>query len=173
MTNQIREENIKRDQIVDIAEISIFIFLLPTFLALSSIVYILTQKTSNILISLFIFVPFFVVAFLNYSYKKIYLTKSSLYYFKSGISIFSVKLNDDFFIFDIKQSVLGKLLNYGEVIIVNRDNQFISCPYVSNPLKLKNKLVKRYETEMKKVDPTFILPREYVITEDEKLDRLS
>lgn len=175
MTEQISEDQIKKNLIVEIANTSIFIFWQPTVVALCSVAYMLSNKSSNILISLVVFVPFFIISFLNYFYKSIYLTKSSIYFFKNGISIFKVKLNDDFYIFDVKQSFFGKILNYGDIVVVNRDNKYITYSYINNPLKFKIKLIQRYEEEMKKIDPNYILPKEYsdqIFKETDKIDRL-
>ena len=152
--HKINEEQINKKYIITEGKTSISIFIFPIFIFISSIIHLITNSKNNYIV-LFICIPFFIFSFLNYFNKKIILTKSTIYLFINKKSTFSVKLSSNFKLFDIKQTKIGKILNYGTIYIVDTNNNFIEYKFFKDPLSFRKKLVKVYEREMKKINPDF------------------
>ncbi len=153
---EIHEEQINRSYIIEEGLTSIYVFILPIFVLIVSILYLLNYQNGEInYIVLFISMPIFITSTLSYLNKKIILTKSSLYYFVNKKSTFSVKLNSEFKLLDISQSAIGKILNYGTLYIFDNDGKFIEYKFFKDPLNFRKKFVKAYVYEMKKIDPSF------------------
>lgn len=153
---EIHEEQINRSYIIEEGLTSIYVFILPIFVLIVCILYLLNYQNGEInYIVLFISMPIFITSTLSYLNKKIILTKSSLYYFVNKKSTFSVKLNSEFKLLDISQSAIGKILNYGTLYIFDNDGKFIEYKFFKDPLNFRKKFVKAYVYEMKKIDPSF------------------
>lgn len=170
----IHEEQINNKYILDEGRTSLFIFMLPIFILIISILYVFqSSKEENNYIVLIVSIPFFVTSVLNYLNKKIILTKTSVYYFVNKKSVFFSKLSTDFKIFDIKQTKIEKILNYGTLYIFNNNGEFIEYKFFNDPLNFRKKFVKAYVEEMKKIDPSFeIEGEEYNNAESNKLDKI-
>ncbi len=162
------KDKINKKAIVMKGERSIFIFLIPTLAALVFIIHQFMQPGFSIIITLILFFLFFLITFLDYDRKTIYLTGSSIYIFLNGKQIFSSSLVDNFKIIELKQDRLGKFLNYGSLIFLNNDKTYYEFKYLDNPSELYNKTLKRYEKTMQKIDPNFKLDNELLHTKDEK-----
>ena len=146
---------------------SIFIFLYPTLLALGMIWYFFNTKTfSSFLISLSISFIVYFIAFLNFSKKQIFLTKNSVYIYMNERIKFSSLLVEDLYKIEIRQDKLGIFLNYGTLVIINKDNNYYEFFVLDNPKKCMDNIMTRYERNMKKIDPNFV--SSYVLTEKQK-----
>ena len=64
--------------------------------------------------------------------------------------------SDDFLCVDYKQSRLGKILNFGDLYISNRNNQFYIYKNMYNPKQAYTYTIIQYEKIAVMLDPNYI-----------------
>lgn len=151
---------------------SLFIFLYPVIILLSTIVYSINGRNLNqFLILMFAALLSFMPAFSNYYNKSIVITKKSIYVFLRGKQILKWSLEEDFYLVDVRKDKLGRFLGYGTLVLVNRDKKLYEYFFLSNATEVQHKLFLSYEIIMKKLDPNYISPYNLIKeSNEEKLD---
>ena len=153
---------------------SVFIFLYPIMILLSMIIYMADKKSfSNFVLFLFISLICFIAPFLNFHKKSIILTKKSIYLFLRDKEIFKLSLESDFAFVDVKQDRMGKLLNYGTLVLSDSNNNIYEYFFLSNPQKFKEKIINLHLKIMREIDPNFVSPYNLEETKEEiKVDSI-
>jgi hypothetical protein len=152
---------------------SIMIFLLAFVILSAYIIFGLKNPNiSDFLSFLVIFLLAFIPSFLNFYQKEIYLTGNSIHIYVRGKKIHSFSILEDLKALDIRQDKLGKTLNYGTLIIDTKQYGVVTYMFLSEPEKMLDSIMYRYEYLMKKNDPSFVQTYKKNKEETKKLDTI-
>lgn len=149
--------NSKKPPILHEQKTSIF-FLFPSFaILLISIIYLISKFEINMLlillvINIFVFIP----NFIQWKNKKIFITPGKIYVYNGKTKVIGWSFIEDFKLITINQTKYGKFLNYGTLKIVNQKNESYDFEFLDNPKKMFDEIIKRYEKNMKKINPDFV-----------------
>jgi len=133
---------------------SVFIFLYPFIISFCLLFYSIKNFDIKfffvLLITSFIV---FIIAFLNFYKKEIIITDDFVYLFIRGKKIFKWSIVDEIYLVNVIQNKLGKILNYGTLILVNCNNEMYEYFYLDDPITFKDQLVLIHKEKTKKIDP--------------------
>lgn len=149
--------NSNKPQILHEQKSSIFL-LFPSFAVfLISSIYLLTNFTINIfLILVIINIVIFLPNFYQWKNKKIFITPGKIYVYSGKKKIIGWSFIEEFKLITLNQDKYGKFLNYGTLTIVNQNDESYNFEFLDNPKKMFTEIIKRYEKNMKKVNPNFV-----------------
>jgi hypothetical protein len=151
------EKKINKKAIVTTGKTSPFIFLYPGFISLLMVVYIIKNPNiNNALLCLGISAFLFITGYFSFKNRKILITKNSIYVYSGEKKFLHWSIQNDFLGIEIQQDRLGKIFNYGTVIIANKDKSLYQQSFIDNPELFKDNLMVSYENIMKKLDPNFV-----------------
>jgi hypothetical protein len=125
------------------------------FLLLSTIYFLKNSHTSYIFMLgglIFLLLQFY---FMFYQ-KKLILTKNKIYLYSRGKKIFGWDLITEFLYVNYNQKKIAKILNYGELIIVNQKNESYTYYFLNDCQNFYEKIIEQYENEMVLFDHTYI-----------------
>ena len=134
---------------------AVFLLAITIFL-LSIVMFIITQEfiifTLLIIFSVICYIP----AQLSYKFRKYIITNNKIYVYDKDKKILGWTFSDDFLCVDYKQSKIGKIFNFGDLYISNRNNQFYLYKNISNPKEAYDKTIIQYEKIAVMLDPNYI-----------------
>lgn len=132
-------------------------FLLPlTILLISILMYIITDRFTMFTLLFMFSIICFIPAFLGYKFRKYIITNNKIYVYDKDKKILGWTFSDDFLCVDYKQSRLGKILNFGDLYISNRNNQFYIYKNMYNPKQAYTYTIIQYEKIAVMLDPNYI-----------------
>lgn len=167
--------NSKKPTVIYKATTSKFIFLWPVAIFISMLFYSIFLDKGNHFFTIFIASLFpLIPAFLFYYGKRIILTPNKVYIYIKNKKFISWKIIGDFKHVEYSQSRLGKLFNFGTLLIVNQNNESYQYMYLNNVQQMYEHIIIRYEKLMKRLDPDFIpvYKQKEVKTEIDSLDTI-
>lgn len=156
----INPKKINKPIIITEGHTSIFIFLIPLILIISTIVYSLSSNKLNIFLTLFLCILYLVYPVTHFFKRKITVTNNKVYFYFLGKKKISIHYLDDFYIIDYQQDRLGKLLNYGTLTIIDDDKNAYQYSFLNNIFTIYETIVIAYEDYLVKKEPEYV--RRYV-----------
>lgn len=166
-------KKINPKSIIASGKTSIMIFLLSFFILFAYLIFGLKNPNIRDFLSfLVIFLLAFIPSFLNFYQKEIYLTGNSIYIYVREKKIHSFSILEDLKALDIRQDKLGKFLNYGTLILDTKQHGVVTYMFLSNPEKMLDSIMYRYEHLMKKNDPSFVPTYKKNKEETKKIDTI-
>lgn len=113
---------------------------------------------NNTNISLMLIIGAFIVyvpSFLSYKFRRFIISENKIYVYDKSKKILGWTFSEDFECVDFKQSNLGKVFNYGDLYISNRNHQFYIYKNIKNPEEAYLEVIKQYEKVALTIDPTY------------------
>lgn len=95
------------------------------------------------------------VSYYNYYNRKIVITRNKFYVYRLGKKTISLSFAKDFLHIKYEKTKLGKLLNYGSILLVTQDNQFYKVHFVKEPEQVFFASVSEYENVMQILNPDY------------------
>lgn len=151
-------------------ETSLFIYLIPMIMTLLTLYYGFKLNKLNTFITLTLVLLYQIYPTINYYKKKLVVTNNKIYFYYLGKSSYSCHYLQDFGQLYYEQDRLGKIFNYGTLILVNQQNKFYQYNYLHNPAEIYEKIVLTYEDYISMKDPTY--EKTYNTNNKNKLDSI-
>lgn len=165
------KNKVKKPKVVFEGTTSHFVFAVPVILFIGLLVYIINKKLdSDFFIYITIIIGITVKFFMMFYKKKIMLTDKKIYIYVLGKKFISWSLDEDFYIVNYKQSLIGKIFNFGTLTIINKNKEMYEYYLLQNPKQAYDSIIESYEILMKKLDPNFIVS--YKDTNKSELDTI-
>ena len=79
-------------------------------------------------------------------------------FYEKNKKVFSGTLLEDFNLIDFQQTLIGKILNYGTLILVKNDKSYYSYSYLNNVENVYEKTILQYEKLILEINPDFEAP---------------
>lgn len=125
--------------------------------------------TFNILLGYYCFVlnriPFMLMIFLlaisgfvtyyNYYKRKIVITQNKFYTYRLGKKTISLSFSKDFLHIKYEKTKIGRLLNYGTILLVTQNNDYYKIHFVKEPEKVFFAAIEQYENVMQIINPEY------------------
>ena len=149
----------KKPTVIVLEKTSPLIFVVPTFAFILLFIYSLHNSEGSLffiymMCGLIIFLP----AILQFFGKKYVLTDKKFYFYEKNKKVFSGTLLEDFNLIDFQQTLIGKILNYGTLILVKNDKSYYSYSYLNNVENVYEKTILQYEKLILEINPDFEAP---------------
>ena len=103
--------------------------------------------------------------YFNYYKRKIIITKNKFYIYRLGKKSVSLNFSSDFLHIKFEKSRLGKIFNYGTLLLVDQKNQFYKIDFINNPEQVFYTTIETYEDVMVKINTDY--ERKYIKTNSE------
>lgn len=108
-----------------------------------------------IMIALVIILIASFLTYYNYYGRKIVITKNKFYVYRLGKKTISLSFAKDFLHVKFEQTRLGKILNYGSVLLVTQENRYYQVHFVKNPEEVFYTSIEEYENIMTLINPEY------------------
>lgn len=137
--------------------------------------YTFFQNKLSILLSLGILIISTFVTYYNYVGRKIVITKNKFYVYRLGKKTISLSFSKDFLHIKYEKTRLGKILNYGTILLVTQENKYYKINFVNQPEELFYSAIEAYENVMSLVNPAYEkqLNKEVEKTEQDNFEKIN
>lgn len=95
------------------------------------------------------------VTYYNFYGRKIVITKNKFYIYRLNKKSISLSFSKDFLHIKYEKTKLGKLLNYGSILLVTQDSKYYKIHFVNNPEEIFYESIKQYENVMVLINPEY------------------
>lgn len=95
------------------------------------------------------------MSYYNFYGRKIVITQNKLYIYRLGKKIISLSYAKDFLHIKYEKTKIGRLLNYGSILLVTQDNMYYKIHFLNNPEKIFYTAIQEYENVMSIVNPDY------------------
>lgn len=142
------------------------------------IFYSLYYKKISLIIGLIMLLASFFMTYYNYYKRKVVVTSNKFYFYRLGKKTISLSFSYDFFQIKYEKTKLGRILNYGTLILIDQKNQYYKINFISNPEEIFFCAIKEYEKVQLKINPNYEIKftenKENIDKiEDEKTDKIN
>lgn len=112
-------------------------------------------KRIPLIITVFLFAISIFVTYYNYYKRKIVITKNKFYAYRLGKKTISLSFSKDFLHIKYEKSKLGRLLNYGTILLVTQNNDYYKIHFVNEPNNVFYAAIEQYENVMTLINPQY------------------
>lgn len=95
------------------------------------------------------------VTYYNYYGRKIVITRNKFYVYRLGKKIISLSYAKDFLHIKYEKTKIGRLLNYGSILLVTQDNMYYKVHFVNEPEQVFYTAINEYENVMSLINPQY------------------
>lgn len=105
---------------------------------------------SLILLSITSFLTYY-----NYYGRKIVITKNKFYVYRLGKKTISLSYSKDFLHIKYEKTKLGRLLDYGSILLVTQENKYYKIHFIKEPEEVFYSSINEYENVMSLLNPKY------------------
>lgn len=150
----IKNKKSKAEKVLEVNAHPILIFYEIIFIF--SIFYAIYYNKINFITgSLAIIISFF-LTYYNYYKRKIVITANKFYIYRLGKKTVSLNFSNQFFQIKFEKTKLGRILNYGTLILIDQENKYYKIDFISNPESVFFSSIKEYEKIQEKINPNYV-----------------
>lgn len=140
---------------------SLYVFLFPVISSLVLFYYMAVKlvpegNTPMIIVLLCGAFVLFLPPMTRYFGNRLFISEEKIYVYLNNKKFISWDLIDDFKYMEFNQSFLGKIFDYGSLMLVNQQNQMYVYKYIKKPKKTYSMIIFAHEKIIKDQDPDYI-----------------
>lgn len=175
-TNELKKPKIKNKKAEIIIEKKIhpIIIIYNIVFCLSIFYYSLLGHGVPFLVTFFLISITSFITYFNFYKRKIVITKNKLYIYRLGKKMVSISYASDFLYIKFEKTKLGRLLNYGTILVVTQNNTLYSVNFVREPEELFIAAIKEYENVISLINPKYEkqLDKENLLKTEEDFEKI-
>lgn len=137
-----------------------FIFLIPTILAITTLIYGIGMHKLNAFLSLSLTAFYYIYPITNFYKRKLVITNNKVYSYFLGKKKYSCHYITDFYMIKFEQDRLGKIFNYGSLLIVDQNKKVFTYHFLDNVASISETIIITYENYLSLKNPDYV--RRYV-----------
>lgn len=151
----------KKPVIIAEAKTSLFVFLYPLLVFISSTYYAYGNNSVFYLIPLLSIAYMTMIFFFSFSGKKVFITNNKLYVYERGRKTISWDIVLDMGHCSYRRPFLGKIFGYGDLLISDSKNDFYLYGYLSGVSDFYSSFMKAYHRRAAFLNPEHEIPEEF------------
>lgn len=148
---------------------SIFIFLIPSILSLCTILYSIGYKNLNIFSTSLLIVFYYIYPFITYYKRKIIIKNNRVDIYFLGKKQASIHYLKDFYSITYQQDKLGKIFNYGSLIIIDQNKKIHSLYFLNKIFETYETIITTYESYLTSKNKNYIK----IYNKDENINEIN
>lgn len=144
----------KAEKILEVHIHPIVVFYSIVFTILVLYYSFILERVPIVLGLLMSFISVF-LSYYNFYQRKIIITKNKFYVYRLGKKTISLSFSTDFLHIKYEKTKLGRLLNYGSILLVTQENKYYKVHFVNDVEKVFYTAIEEYENVMAIYNPDY------------------